>query len=313
MNRILVTGAAGWLGGTLVRRLEERPGVEVHAVDEDEPTVPFRSRFVRASPDHLETAEVVLRVRPQVVVHLEAVERATALGTHRAHEARVVGSRALFGAIARTGSVRTVVVRSDAAVYGAGPRVPSVLPESATPRATSGFQRDLLEMEAFIAALEREHPRTIFTVLRPATPFGPGCELPLNRFLHLPVVPTRLGFDPRLQLLHEDDAVAALLHAIDADVPGTFNVAAPGQQYLSRILRMGRRAQQPLPRLAWARALRGLTRVGIDVPPHDRDLLTWGRVMDLTAMAEVFGFRPRWNLRRCVLAGYGRLDEGTPA
>ena len=37
-----------------------------------------------------------------------------------------------------------------------------------------------------------------------------------------------LGFDPRLQFLHEDDLLAALRHAVSADVAGTFNVAGDG-------------------------------------------------------------------------------------
>ena len=35
-----------------------------------------------------------------------------------------------------------------------------------------------------------------------------------------------MGFDPMMQIIHEDDVVAALIHAVDNDLPGVYNVAA---------------------------------------------------------------------------------------
>ena len=50
-------------------------------------------------------------------------------------------------------------------------------------------------------------------MLRYQPEIGPGLRSPLSRYLSLPAVPTQLGFDPRLQLVHADDATGALLAA----------------------------------------------------------------------------------------------------
>ena len=61
----------------------------------------------------------------------------------------------------------------------------------------------------------------------------------------LPAVPMVLGFDPRLQFVHEDDVVHALEHAAFHVAPGIYNVAADGVLALSEVIDLvgqGRRA-----------------------------------------------------------------------
>jgi UDP-glucose 4-epimerase len=310
MPTILVTGAATRVGGWLIQRLERRRGTTVVAVDELDPEVDFASRFERIGLDHLDLARLVLDVAPDAVVHLQTVDRSSVLGGTRAHDEAVVGAQALFGAIGRCESVRHVVVRSDGAVYGAGPRSPSVVDVDTEPDVGSErYQRDMIQMETFVRDMAAGHDHVDYTVLRFAPVFGPTLRNPISRYLTLPGVPTMLGFDPRLQFVGEQDAVAAYAHAIDHPVAGTFNVAGSGQLYLSRVLRLGRRVPQPLPKRAFRRALRGLARAGIDLPEHLVSLLEHGRVMDTTATETVLGFTPRLSSRDAALAGYGRVPE----
>lgn len=311
MERVLITGAAGWTGGHLARHLERRPDLEVFAVDDQERRVEFTSDFHRLDLDRLTLARYVLEVAPHVVFHLQSVHATSERGRNTEAEERILGALALFGAIERLDTVRRVVVKSDTAFYGASPRNPSVLNESTRPRGTpSRFQRDLTEMERFIEEAAVRHPDISFTVLRFAPIFGPNVGNPISRYLTLPTVPTLMGFDPRLQFIHENDAVAALEHAADHPVSGTFNIAATGQLYLSRVLRLGRRVPQPLPGRLFDSALGGLGRLSIDVPRHLRSLLKHGRVVDITAMSEMLGFEPAHTCRQTVLSAYGRKPKG---
>lgn len=311
MQRVLVTGAAGWTGGNLTRRLEARPDLEVFAVDDQQPRVQFSSDFQRLSLDRLTLARYVLEVEPHIVFHLQSVHPTSEQGKNTEAEERIVGSLALFGALERLDTVEQVVVKSDTAFYGASPRNPSVLNESTRPQgAPSRFQRDLTEMERFIGQAAVRHPDIRFTVLRFAPIFGPSVGNPISRYLTLPAVPTLMGFDPRLQFIHETDAVAALEHAVESPVAGTFNVAGKGQLYLSRILRLGRRIPQPLPGRLFDGALTGLQRATISVPDHLRGLLKHGRVVDTTAMTETLGFAPTYTCRQTVLSAYGHKDQG---
>jgi UDP-glucose 4-epimerase len=285
----------------------------VFTVDDTNPRVPFSSDFRRLSLDRLTLARYVLDIQPNVVFHLQSVHPSSERGKNAESEERIIGSLALFGAIERLDSVEKVIVKSDTAIYGASPRNPSVLHETTRPQGSpSRFQRDLTEMERFISDASLRHPDIQFSVLRFAPIFGPLIANPISRYLTLPIVPTLMGFDPRLQFIHEADAVGALEHAADHDVSGTFNVAASGQIYLSRVLRLGRRLPQPLPGRMFNSALSGLSRVNVSVPRHLRGLLKHGRVVDTTAMTEVLGFEPAFTCRQTVLSAYGHQFEDLP-
>lgn len=301
-----MTGAATWTGGQLIRRLEARPDTEVYAVDDIDPVVSFTSPFEKLSLERLSLARYMLEVEPDTIMHLQSVHPTAEEGKNTTADERVVGALGLFGAIDRLDSVRSVIVKSDTAIYGSSPRNPSVMKESTRPQGTpTRFQRDLTEMEHFVTDVARRHVDVNYTILRFAPIFGRNVGNPLSRYLNLPVVPTMLGFDPRIQLTHEDDAVSALEHALDAGVEGTYNVAAAGQIYLSRLLRLGGRIPQPLPGRLYESAMRALARANVSVPQHLRTYLKHGRVVDTSLMRADFGFEPAHTCRDTVLSGYG--------
>ncbi len=300
VERILVTGAGSWIGGQCIRALERDH--DVVAVDEVSPRIEFSAPFHRYSLDSLDFARFVIRTEPTTVMHLQTLDRSAELGATRAHEGMVLGGQALFGAIARTDSISHVVVKSDAAVYSTGPRHASVLDESTriAGRATR-YERNLRDTERFVSEIRDELPEVRFTVLRPAPIFGPTVANPLSRYLRMRVVPTLLGFDPRLQMLHEDDAVDAFIHAAHTPMAGTFNLAGDGVLYLSRMLRIGRRLPQPLPAPQLKRARQLIASLGGPrLASHTANLLRYGRYLDTTRMASVFGFEPRHTTRRAV-------------
>ncbi len=126
---------------------------------------------------------------------------------------------------------------------------------------------------------------------------------PLSRYLRLPEVPTLAGFDPRWHLLHESDAVAAVLAATDAEGLGVLNVAPPTPMYLSRVIRLGRRKRKPMLRPFLSAAHRALGRQGVPVTSHLAQLLEHGVVLDTSALRSRTGFAPL-SVREAVLAGY---------
>lgn len=310
MKRVFVTGAASWTGGQLISRLHARDDIEVFAVDDTAPRVDFEGEFMQMDLDRLSLARRVLEIEPDIVVHLQSVDRRTKEGRGTASEDRIVGALALFGAIERVGTVSSVVVKSDTAVYGSNPRNPSVLGEATRNRGRpSRYQRDLAEMERFVTEVAERLPDVRFTTLRFAPVFGPRVRNPISRYLTLPVVPTLLGFDPRLQFTDERDAVSVVEHAIDNPMSGTFNVAGDGQMYLSRLLRLGRRAPQPLPGRLFDTALGTLRRSGLVIPDHVVGLLKNGRVVDTTAMRDDLGFQPEHTCRQSVINAFHPSEE----
>jgi hypothetical protein len=107
----------------------------------------------------------------------------------------------------------------------------------------------------------------------------------------LSLVPTVFGFDPRLQFLHEDDAVRVLEQATLTDRPGTFNVAGDGIVLLSQAIAIFGKVNAPLiPFVAPGLAMAALNRVAtVGFPQHLTRLLQFGRVVDTTALRDHFG------------------------
>jgi UDP-glucose 4-epimerase len=297
---VLVTGVADELGRRFARGLAADGSVErVVGVDLTPPRGDAGAmRFVRADIRTPVIAKVVVREHVDTVVHL-AVRPATADGGP-AKEHNVIGTMQLLAACQQAPEVRHLVVRSSGAVYGASNRDPAMFTEEMDARRLprSGFPKDVCEVESYVRGFARRRPDVRVTTLRTASILGPGVSSGLAAYLRLPVVPTVLGFDPRLQLLHETDADAALRHATLADVPGTFNVAGDGVIMLSQAVRRLGRPTLPLP--PWALSSVGAAFRQADLSPARVAYLTYGRGMDTSRMRTVLGFEPRWSTPETV-------------
>lgn len=306
MERVLVTGASSWVGGRVVQRLENRPDVEVFAVGSTPPRLSFSSEFREGGLDHIDFARYLLEVKPHAVLHLEIIDqRGERSGVP------VLGAQSLFGAIDRCPDTKRVVIKSDAAIYGAGPRKPSVFSEwtDAGSRKTMKHQRRLIDFEDFAADVSDRQAGVDYVTLRFASIIGPSIDNALSRYLRLQIVPTLAGFDPRLQFVYEEDAVRAVLHALDSSATGVYNTAAEGQLYLSRAIRLGRRVQQPLFGRPYRAVIKALRPAGVDLTEDMTALLQYGRVLDLGRMWNELGFTPALTARQAVLATLGRIPS----
>ena len=124
--------------------------------------------------------------------------------------------------------MRRVVLKSTSEVYGSSARDPVLFTEDSSARRPpgEGFARDSIDIEGYARGLARRRPDIAVTILRLANMIGPAMDTALSRYLAGPVVPSVVGHDARLQLLHEQDALGALERATMAGRAGTFNVGA---------------------------------------------------------------------------------------
>ncbi|MET9573607.1 NAD-dependent epimerase/dehydratase family protein [Streptomyces virginiae] len=301
---VLVTGAARQLGGRFVRRIQRDPEVErVIAVDAVAP--PHRlgsAEFVRTDIRQSSIARVLAEHVVDTVVHLAVTGgRPVAGGAHSAvKETNVIGTMQLLGACQKSPTVRRLVVKSSTSVYGGTPRDPAVFTETTQPKSlpSGGFAKDAAEVEGYVRGFARRRPDVAVCVLRFANILGPFADSALAEYFSMPVMPTVLGYDPRLQFVHEDDVLEVLRLA--AREPrrgtlnsGTFNIAGDGVLLLSQCSRRLGRPTLPLllPALTWVGS--ALRAVGItDFSAEQMRLLTHGRVVETTQMREVLGFEP---------------------
>ncbi|MFN8074942.1 MAG: NAD-dependent epimerase/dehydratase family protein [Kineosporiaceae bacterium] len=313
---VLVTGVSRAVGAGVAVALAASPGVDrvvglASTLERSEPSRAGGLRelpgvdLVTADPRGGALAAAVERVRPDVVVHLGLVATPARVGGRSVmKEINVIGTMHLLAACQRSTTVRRVVLGSTSAVYGASPRDPALVAEDTEPAAAprSGWGRDCVEVESYARGLARRRPGVAVLALRLADVVGPSESTPLADYLALPAVPTVLGFDPRLQFLHEDDAVAACVAAVDSDLAGAVNVAGDGVLLLSQAAHLAGRVTVPvLPPLAGAVA-RGLgrTRVG-EVTADQQAFLRYGRCLDTTRMRRDLGFEPRLTTREAFL------------
>ncbi len=185
--------------------------------------------FVHADTRLSVIGKLIRRLRIDTLVHL-AVLVDSPHDARSTHETNVIGTmNVLVGCAAPSSPVRRLVVKSSQAIYGAGPNDPSFFAEDMVnfDRAASGLTRDLLEMEQLVSEFTVRNEGCDATVLRLGLRVSEGTSL--ARYLSLPIVPTFAGFDPRLQLMHEDDAVEAIVRATMGRHPGVFNVAGDGR------------------------------------------------------------------------------------
>ncbi|AKH84113.1 NAD-dependent dehydratase [Streptomyces sp. CNQ-509] len=303
---VLVTGVARPLVGRLVRRLMREPDVDrVVGVDARAPEHQLGGAdFVPADIRHPVLARILVEHRVDTVMHMDVTGTPLTRGGRGAvKENNVIGSMHLLGACQQAPRVRRLVVKSTTSVYGSAPRDPAVFTESTPPKAlpSGGFAKDAVEVEGYVRGFARRRPDVAVCVLRFANILGPRVDTPLAEYLALPALPTVLGYDPRLQFVHEDDVIEVLLLA--AGEPrrgtinsGTFNIAGEGVLLLSQAARrLGRpTVPVPLPAVTWVgSALRsaGMT----DFSPEQIRLLTHGRVVETTQMRELLGFTPEYS------------------
>lgn len=306
-HTVLVTGVARHIGARVASVLAADPGIDrVIGVD----TVPppsrvrdggvamSRTEFVRVDLRSPDISRVIAAADVDTVVHVSLVS-APSRGSGRTYmkEHNVIGTMQLLGACQRSPLVRRLVVRSTTAVYGSSPRDPAVFTENVEPpeAPSHGYAKDAAEVEGYVRGFARRRPDVTVTTLRFANFMGPGVDSPLTRYFTQPVLPTVLGFDPRLQFVHEDDGVEVLRRMATEDHPGTFNVAGDGVLLLSQCVRRAGQLSLPIPSPAFSMLGDLARRTGlVDFSPEQLRLLCHGRVVDTSALAAELGWRPKY-------------------
>jgi UDP-glucose 4-epimerase len=300
---VLVTGASRYLGTRMASVLAADPSIErVIGVDTVAPRPETlgalgRTEFVRADIRNPLIAKVIAQAEVDTVVHMNVIATPLGAGGRTAmKEINVIGTMQLLAACQKAPSMRKLVVKSTTAVYGSSPRDPALFTEGTDPRALpkSGYAKDAVEVEGYVRGFGRRRPDVTLSVLRFTNFIGPSIETPLTRYLSLPVVPTVLGFDPRLQLCHEDDGIEVLRRCTLEEHPGIFNVGGEGVLLLSQAVRRVGRLSIPVPAPSVNLVASLFRRAGlVDFSPEQMRFLQHGRVADVSRIAKELGWQPR--------------------
>jgi UDP-glucose 4-epimerase len=309
-RRILVTGLSSYWGGRLAQALERDPAIEaIIGVDSEDPTRELeRTEFVRVGTQHALLRRIVEAAEIDTVIDTRLIVDSSRHAPKQANESNVIGTMNVLAACGgRDSSVRKVVFKSAAHIYGAEQDDPAFFTEDMERRhpPRTAVERDVVEAEAAVAEFAEKNPEVDVTVLRCANVLSTDVRTSFTRLLALPAVPCVLGFDPRTQFVHSDDVVAAHAHVLAGSVPGVYNVAADGVLALSEVAGLlGKRLAPVLPPFGTAPAAAGLRRLGLRLPPEMLNQLRFGRGLDNRRL-KATGFAFRYTSREAVL----RLGE----
>jgi UDP-glucose 4-epimerase len=304
--RPLVTGATTPLGGCVIRMLLADPavehvlatGVEHQPPDGILPASPRityqRADLTRTRAAHDLLFGAVRRLEVDTIIHL-AIHRSPH-GTRSSRLLDVEASRELLLLAERQPTVRRLVVRSGAEVYAVRHTAPDLLDEDhplELDRSAPASVRDHVEAD-LTACAHIGTGRLAVTVLRLAEVLAPSQGSQLWDYLESRVCLRPLGFDPMVNLLSLDDATAAFRLALQAGLPGVFNIPGADTLPLSRVTSGWGRLDLPVPGPLLAPLYRLRTRViGLDFR-YDVNIrrFHFGGMLDGRRARERLGYRP---------------------
>jgi nucleoside-diphosphate-sugar epimerase len=320
--RVVVLGASGNVGTSVLRALGDEPAVESvvgvarRIPDARFPKVTWRAADVARSPlgPILEGADAA--------VHLAWLiqpgrDRKATYGVN------VIGSDRVFAAVAAAG-VRTLVYASSVGAYGPGPRDGHLVDESwpTTGIPSSFYSRDKAEVERLLDAFERDQPQVRVVRMRPALIFKRQAASGIRRLFIGPLLPGRLARPELLPLLPLPDGLAfQAVHSLDVgdayrrallgEARGAFNLAAEPVLDAAELGRLLGARPVGLP----PRALRAGAAVShrLRLQPSEPGWLDMGMdvpLMDTGRARRELGWEPRRSSTDAVRALLEGLREG---
>ncbi|GIW45755.1 MAG: hypothetical protein KatS3mg077_3037 [Candidatus Binatia bacterium] len=300
-RRVLVTGAAGYIGRQLVRRLVDEPAVE-HIVATDvrplsgvqHPKLVVDTRDIRDAS----LGELMASHHIDSVVHLASVVTPPpGMPRSEIYSIDVGGTQNVLQGCLRA-KVRRLVVSSSGAAYGYHPDNPDWIEETAPLRGNDSFAYSQHKriIEEILASYREQHPELVQIVFRFCTILGREVSNQISRLFEGRFVLGVRGSATPFVFIWDEDVIEVLRLALWRDTSGTYNVAGDGALTLEEIARRVGKPYIALPRwflqasLLLLRSLR-LSEYG----PEQVDFLAYRPVLSNRRLKEEFGYTPRFS------------------
>jgi UDP-glucose 4-epimerase len=245
--KVAVTGASGYLGGLILRRLDAAAdvecilGLDVAEPAFDSPRFSFRKADVR-------TADFgKLLVGFDAVYHLAfIVQPPKGMSAKAIDEINVGGSRRVFEGAVGAGVPKLIVAGSTAA-YGAHHDNPDSLTEDSPlrPNADWYYSRTKAMVEVCLDDIQKESPRTVIIRLRPCIFLGRDINNSMGTLFSAPVLLSG-GGNVKVDFCWDGDVADAFMLALRHGASDIFNLAGDGPLTMKD---MGRLSGRPVVRL----------------------------------------------------------------
>ena len=246
-QRVMITGAGGYIGGQLVERLAGEPGVE-HLVAADIAAMPEGERLEGVEYLELDIRDgrfgAILEARGiDTVVHLAAiVSPDPGMGREFLYDVEVRGTENVLEACVEAG-VEQFVYTSSGAAYGYHADNPAVLEEGDGCRGNEAFAyaHHKKLVEELLEDYREAHPELDQLVFRVSTILGEEVDNQITALFEAPVVLGLAGVETPFCLVWDQDVVEALAVGVLEGERGVYNLTGDGTLSLEEIAgRLGR-------------------------------------------------------------------------
>lgn len=308
--RILITGAAGFIGQQLLADLAvQQPNWTLFAADIREiPANLLRGNVHPLLLDISRRAAVLKAVaecQPQAIVHLASVvSPPPGMSEASLHAIDVDGTQAVVDAAAAHG-VEQLIITSSGAAYGYYPANAEWIDEHDPLRGHNKFAyaRHKREVEELLVQARITHPQLRQLILRPGTILGKRVNNQITDMFKKPVVLGIQDSDSRFVFIWDQDVVRIIRKGLECGTAGTYNLAGDGALSLREIAQILRKPYLPLPAGLLQGALRLLKPLGLSqYGPEQVDFLRYRPVLANRRLKEEFGYTPRFTSREAFVA-----------
>ncbi len=253
--KVVITGISTILGRMLAERLLSL-GYSVYGIDmRPWKNAPKDIEIVQSDVRKKPAEEVFRTKRPDAVVHMASVAHFFQKFEER-YRVNLESTRAVFQ-YCYNYKVKRAVFTGRHTVYGADPDSSLYRTELDPPLGGLTFPElnDLITADLYASSALWRYPEITTTILRIVYTLGPSRRGTLANFIKGPVVPSVLGFDPMFQFIHEDDAINAIIIALENNLHGIYNIAGPQPVPLSTLIGKTGRIEMPVPQKWYPKVL----------------------------------------------------------
>lgn len=315
-SAIAVTGSSGYIGTALIRKLEEQDWVKnILAIDIRPPHQSFSSRvtFVQQNV-RSSMAELFRKHSIDTVVHLAFILQPG----HNERDIRAInveGTQQLLQS-STAANVQQIIYLSSTTIYGAHPDNPPQLTEDSPIRPVKGFQygQDKALTDRLVGEFAKAHPDIKTVILRGCPVLGSNADNFISRAFSKPLLIALSGFDPHLQLLHEEDLTQTMIYSIQHDVSGLYNIAGNDVIRWSEMGRILKRKVLKLPPAILIRITEATWRLRLQSESPGAGLLfiqyPWS--VSTEKIQRELGIRFQFSARDTLLAFANRSTHTTP-